>query len=59
MIMMSVSALIALILTLLLGVPYLAFMKKKMYGQYIREEVAKLHAQKNKTPTTGGVFLVA
>ena len=58
MIMMSVSALIALVLALLLGVPYLAFMKKKMYGQYIREEVAQLHAQKNKTPTTGGVFLV-
>ena len=29
MIMMSVSALIALVLALLLGVPYLAFMKKK------------------------------
>lgn len=58
MIMMSVAALIALILALLLGVPYLAFMKKKMYGQYIREEVAQLHAKKNHTPTTGGVFVV-
>ena len=59
MIMMSVAALITLVLCLLFGVPYLDFMKKKMYGQYIREEVQMLHAKKNMTPTTGGVFLVA
>lgn len=59
MIMMSVAALITLVLCLLFGVPYLDFMKKKMFGQYIREEVQMLHAKKNKTPTTGGVFLVA
>lgn len=59
MIMIAVSALITLTLCLLLGVPYLEFMKKKMYGQYIREEVKILHEKKNKTPTTGGVFLVA
>lgn len=58
MIMIAVSALITLTLCLLLGVPYLEFMKKKMYGQYIREEVQILHAKKNKTPTTGGVFIV-
>ncbi|MCD8024417.1 MAG: phospho-N-acetylmuramoyl-pentapeptide-transferase [Candidatus Gastranaerophilales bacterium] len=58
MIMIAVSALITLTLVLLFGVPYLDFMKKKMYGQYIREEVQKLHAGKNKTPTTGGVFIV-
>ena len=56
--MISVCALMTLVLCLLFGVPYLEFMKKKMYGQYIREEVQKLHAKKNKTPTTGGVFLI-
>lgn len=59
MIMMAVAALITLTLCLLLGIPYLEFMKKKMYGQYIREEVKILHEKKNKTPTTGGVFLVS
>ncbi len=59
MIMISVAGLITLVLCLLLGIPYLAFMKKKMYSQYIREEVAQMHAEKNKTPTTGGVFIVA
>ena len=51
MIMTSVAGLIALVLTLLLGVPYIAFMKKKMYAQYLREEVAQMHAGKEKTPT--------
>ncbi len=59
MIMTSVSFLITLALVLLFGVPYLEFVKKKMYGQYIREEVKMLHEKKNKTPTTGGVFIVA
>lgn len=58
MIMMCVAALITLVLCLLLGVPYIKFMKKKMYSQYLREEVAQMHAKKNNTPTTGGVFLV-
>lgn len=58
MIMISVAGLIALILSLLFGIPYIAFMKKKAYSQYLREEVAKMHAYKEKTPTTGGVFIV-
>ncbi len=59
MIMISVAGLIALILCLLLGIPYIDFMKKKAYSQYLREEVAQMHACKEKTPTTGGVFIVA
>lgn len=59
MIMVSVAGLITLVLCLLFGIPYIAFMKKKMYAQYIREEVAQMHAEKQKTPTTGGVFIVA
>lgn len=34
-------------------------MKKKAYSQYLREEVAKMHSYKEKTPTTGGVFIIA
>lgn len=58
MIMMAVAALITMTLCLLFGVPYIEFMKKKTYEQYIREEVQALHAKKNKTPTTGGVFII-
>ncbi|MBR5304369.1 MAG: phospho-N-acetylmuramoyl-pentapeptide-transferase [Candidatus Gastranaerophilales bacterium] len=59
MIMISVAGLIALILCLLFGIPYINFMKKKAYSQYLREEVAKMHSYKEKTPTTGGVFIIA
>lgn len=56
--MISTAGLIAIIMSLLLGVPYIDFMKKKAYSQYLREEVASMHAYKEKTPTTGGVFIV-
>ena len=58
MIMIAVAGLIALILCLLFGIPYIDFMKKKAYSQYLREEVAQMHAYKEKTPTTGGVFII-
>lgn len=58
MIMISVAGLIALVLCLLFGIPYIDFMKKKAYSQYLREEVAQMHAYKEKTPTTGGVFII-
>ncbi len=58
MIMISVAGLIALILCLLFGIPYINFMKKKAYSQYLRQEVAQMHAYKEKTPTTGGVFII-
>ena len=59
MILAIVAALVAFVLALLLGVPYIEFLKKKMLGQYIREEAPESHAKKGGTPTTGGVFLVA
>lgn len=58
MILATVACLIALVLTLLLGIPYLTFLKKKMYGQYIREECPSSHAAKQGTPTMGGVIII-
>lgn len=59
MIMITVAFLLGLILCLLLGVPYIDFLQKKCFGQYVKTEVLEGHAQKNGTPTTGGVFIVA
>ena len=53
-----VSLLVAFVLTLLLGVVYIEFLKKKMYTQYILEDAPENHAKKAGTPTTGGVFIV-
>lgn len=58
MIMIFVGFLLGLILCLLFGIPYIDFLKKKMYGQYVRDVAPEGHAQKAGTPTTGGVFIV-
>jgi phospho-N-acetylmuramoyl-pentapeptide-transferase len=53
-----VAALIALLLTLILSIPYLHYLQNNFYGQYIREEAPKNHTQKAGTPTMGGVMIV-
>ena len=58
MTLVFVAGLIALLLTIILGVPYLEFLKEKMLQQYIREDVAKMHARKAGTPTMGGLLIV-
>ena len=58
MIMITVAFLLGLILCLLLGVPYIDFVKKNFFNQYIKDVVPEGHTQKNGTPTTGGVFIV-
>lgn len=53
-----VGALVSVILSLLSGVVYIDFLKKKMFGQEIRDCAPESHAKKSGTPTTGGVFIV-
>lgn len=59
MIMTAVAFLLGIILCLLFGVPYIDFLKKKMFGQYVKDVAPENHAKKAGTPTTGGVFIVA
>lgn len=56
-VLILVSLLVAFVLTLLLGVVYIDFLKKKMMTQYILEDAPENHAKKAGTPTTGGVFI--
>jgi len=58
MIMITVAFLLGMILCLLFGVPYIDFLKKKMIGQYVKDLAPESHAQKQGTPTTGGVFII-
>jgi phospho-N-acetylmuramoyl-pentapeptide-transferase len=59
MIMLAVGLLLSLVLCLLFGVPYIDFLKKKTIGQYVLDLAPEAHAQKQGTPTTGGVFIIA
>ena len=58
MIMVTIAFLLGVILCMLFGVPYIDMLKKRMIGQYIKEEAPENHAQKQGTPTTGGVSLL-
>ncbi|MBQ2871100.1 phospho-N-acetylmuramoyl-pentapeptide-transferase [bacterium] len=58
MIITIVAALVALVLSLLFGVVYLDFLKKKVYTQPVLEDAPETHAKKNGTPTTGGAMIV-
>lgn len=58
MIMLTVGLLLSLVLCLLFGVPYIDFLKKKNIGQYVLDLAPEAHAQKQGTPTTGGVFII-
>lgn len=58
MILVPVAALIAFVLSLLLGVAYIDFLKKKTFNQYILDDAPERHQEKGGTPTTGGFFIV-
>lgn len=58
MILVAVAFLVAVVLALLTGVPYIDFLKKRLYGQSIRDVAPKSHEAKSGTPTTGGIFIV-
>lgn len=59
MIMVTIAFLLGMILCMLFGVPYIDMLRKRMIGQYIKDVAPKNHAQKQGTPTTGGVFIIA
>lgn len=59
MIMITVAFLLGIILCLLLGVPYIDFMIKNGFKQFIKDVAPEAHAKKAGTPTTGGVFIIS
>ena len=59
MIMTAVAFLLGLVLCMLFGVPYIDMLKKRSIGQYVKDVAPETHAQKQGTPTTGGVFIIS
>ncbi len=58
MIITLVAGLVALVLSLLFGVVYIDFLRKKLYNQPVLEDAPQSHAKKSGTPTTGGVTII-
>lgn len=53
-----VAALCGLLVTVLLGYPFIPFLKRLKFGQTILEEGPSWHKSKEGTPTMGGVFMM-
>jgi phospho-N-acetylmuramoyl-pentapeptide-transferase len=54
----AVASLVALLLTILLGPPVIAWLRRLSIGQHIREEGPETHRKKAGTPTMGGVLII-
>ena len=53
-----VAALLAMIIAILSGPTFIAYLRRKEFGQHIREELEH-HAVKQGTPTMGGLLIIA
>jgi len=53
-----VAALVAMIIAILGGPTFIAFLRRNEFGQHIREEGPERHAEKQGTPTMGGLLIV-
>lgn len=58
MIRASISFVVAFLFMLILGKPFIAWLKKKKYGDTAREEGPKSHWSKSGTPTMGGLLII-
>jgi phospho-N-acetylmuramoyl-pentapeptide-transferase len=52
------AAIIALVISVLLGPRFIAFLRRNEFGQQIREDMPERHVEKQGTPTMGGLLIV-
>jgi phospho-N-acetylmuramoyl-pentapeptide-transferase len=53
-----IAAIVGLVVSILVGPKFIAFLRRKELGQYIREEGPERHAIKAGTPVGGGVLIL-
>ena len=53
-----IAALVALLVSILVGPSFIAFLRRHEFGQQIREEGPQHHAAKQGTPTMGGLMIL-
>jgi phospho-N-acetylmuramoyl-pentapeptide-transferase len=53
-----VAALVAMIIAILSGPAFIAFLRRNEFGQHIREDGPERHLEKQGTPTMGGLLIV-
>ena len=53
-----VAALVAMIIAILSGPTFIAFLRRNEFGQHVREEMPQRHLEKQGTPTMGGLLIL-
>jgi phospho-N-acetylmuramoyl-pentapeptide-transferase len=53
-----IAALVALIVSILVGPRFIAFLRRNEFGQHIREDGPEHHSTKSGTPTMGGLMIL-
>jgi phospho-N-acetylmuramoyl-pentapeptide-transferase len=54
-----VAALVAMIIAILSGPTFIAFLRRNEFGQHVREYMPARHLEKQGTPTMGGLLIIA
>src|ERR671928_576660 len=58
MVRVLIAGLVALVVSILAGPRFIAFLRRREYGQHIREEGPQTHATKQGTPVMGGLLML-
>src|SRR5579859_5704558 len=58
MVRVLVAGIIALIVSIVIGPRFIRYLREREYGQHIYEMLPSRHADKQGTPTMGGVLIV-
>jgi phospho-N-acetylmuramoyl-pentapeptide-transferase len=53
-----IAGVVAGVISILVGPRFIAFLRRREFGQQIREEGPQHHAQKKGTPTAGGILII-
>jgi phospho-N-acetylmuramoyl-pentapeptide-transferase len=54
-----VAALLAMVIAILVGPTFIAFLRRNEFGQQIRDVMPERHSDKQGTPTMGGLLIIA
>jgi phospho-N-acetylmuramoyl-pentapeptide-transferase len=52
------AGVVAMIVSIVVGPKFIAFLRKNEFGQHIREELPEAHRVKQGTPTMGGLLIL-
>ena len=52
------AGIVAMVVSIVVGPKFIEFLRKREFGQFIRAEAPKRHAEKQGTPTMGGLLMI-